>query len=65
MAKELLAHSFPMHPFPTPWKRQETLRFSDNFRGQSKDALGTNGLTWATLTFQKSFLACEMDGQTL
>ena len=24
----LLIHSFPMHPFSTPWKHQKTLRFS-------------------------------------
>ena len=24
-----LTHLFPMHPFSTPWKHQETLRFSD------------------------------------
>ena len=23
-----LIHSFPMHPFSTPWKRQKTVRFS-------------------------------------
>ena len=39
-----LTHSFPMHPFSTPWKRQKTLRFSDVFRGERKGALGTNGL---------------------
>ena len=39
-----LTHSFPMHPFSTPWKHQKTLRFSDVFRGQRKGALGTNGL---------------------
>ena len=27
-----LTHSFPMHPFSTPWKHQKTLRFSDVFR---------------------------------
>ena len=28
-----LIHLLPMHPFSTPWKRKETLRFSDVFRG--------------------------------
>ena len=28
-----LTHSFPMHPFSTPWKHQKTARFSDVFRG--------------------------------
>ena len=42
---KLLTHSFPMHPFSTPWKHQKTLRFSDVLRRQRKDALGTNGLT--------------------
>ena len=28
-----LTHLLPMHPFSTPWKRKETLRFSDVFRG--------------------------------
>ena len=30
--KICLTHSFPMHPFSTPWKHQKTLRFSDVFR---------------------------------
>ena len=28
----LLTHSFPMHPFSTPWKHQKIVRFSDVFR---------------------------------
>ena len=40
-----LTHSFPMHPFSTPWKNQKTLRFFDVFRGRRKGALGMNGLT--------------------
>ena len=40
-----LTHSFPMHPFPTPWKHQKTLWFTDVFRGWRKCALGTNSLT--------------------
>ena len=28
-----LAHSFPVHPFSTPWKHQKPVRFSDVFRG--------------------------------
>ena len=40
-----ITHSYPMHPFSTPWKHQKTLRFSDNFRSQRKSALGMNGLT--------------------
>ena len=39
-----LTHSFPMHPFSTPWKHQKTVRFSDVFREQRKGALGANGL---------------------
>ena len=39
-----LTHSFPMHPFCTPWKHQKTFRFSDVFRGYRKGALGTNKL---------------------
>ena len=27
-----LTHSFPMHPFSTPWKHQKNIRFSDVFR---------------------------------
>ena len=41
-----LTHSFPMHPFSTPWKQQKTVRFSDIFRGQRKGALGANGLRY-------------------
>ena len=33
-----------MHPSSTPWKHQKTLQLSDFFRGQRKDALGTNEL---------------------
>ena len=46
-----LTHSFPMHPFSTPWKHQKTLRFSDVFRGQKKCAFGTNGLGLNVKTF--------------
>ena len=35
-----------MQPFTTPWKYQKIFRFSNVFRGQRKDALGTNGLIW-------------------
>ena len=35
-----LTHFFPMHPFPTPWKHQETLRFSDFFQGVEKGCIG-------------------------
>ena len=42
--KHFLTHSFPVHPFSTPWKHQKTLRFSDVFRGQRKGALRTIGL---------------------
>ena len=45
VSSALLTHLFPMHPFSTPWKHQETLRFSGVFRGQKKGALGTNGLS--------------------
>ena len=37
----ILTHSFPVHPFSTPWKHQ---MFSDIFRWSGKAALGTNGL---------------------
>ena len=33
MMPGLLTHSFPMHPFSTPWKHQKTIRFSDVFKG--------------------------------
>ena len=39
-----LTFSFPMHPFSSPWKHQQTVRFFDVLRGGRKDALGTNGL---------------------
>ena len=29
----ILTHSFPMHPFSTPWKHPKTVRFSDVFKG--------------------------------
>ena len=40
----VITHSFPVHPFSTPWKHQNTLLFSDVFRGYRKGALRTNGL---------------------
>ena len=33
-----------MHPFHAPWKHQQTLQFSDAFKGKRKGGLGTNGL---------------------
>ena len=39
-----MTHLFPMLPFSTPWKHQNTLRISDVFWGSRKGALGTNGL---------------------
>ena len=33
-----------MNPFPTPWKHQKAVRFSDAFKGYGKGALATNGL---------------------
>ena len=30
----------PVHPFSTPWKHQNTLRFSDVFRGVEKGCIG-------------------------
>ena len=43
--ENILTHSFPIHPFSTPWKHQETVRFSYVVRGKRKGALGTNGLS--------------------
>ena len=40
-----LTHSFPMHPFSTPWKHQKTVRFFDVFSGKTKGVLGMNGLS--------------------
>ena len=48
-----LTHSFPMHPFSTPWKHEKTVRFSDVFREQRKGALGTNGLNRNKVNDQK------------
>ena len=31
-----LTHSFPMHPFSTPWKHKKTARFPDVFRGRER-----------------------------
>ena len=39
-----LTHSVPMHTFSNPRKHQKTVRFSDVFRRQRKEELGTNGL---------------------
>ena len=39
---KVLTHSFPMHPFSSPWKHQKTVKFSDVFRGKRKGALGMN-----------------------
>ena len=33
-------HLFPILPFPTPWKHQKALRFSDVFRGVKKGCIG-------------------------
>ena len=38
-------HLFPTHLLSTPWKHQNTLRFSDVFRGWRRGLLGTNELT--------------------
>ena len=35
---------FPVHPFSTPWKDQETLLFSDVFTVYRKFTLGKIGL---------------------
>ena len=43
LAKNGLTHSFPMHPFSTPWKHQKTARFSV-FSGERKGDLGKNTL---------------------
>ena len=45
-----LTHSFPTHPFYTPWKYLKTVRFSDVFRGYRKGALGTNELKAISLS---------------
>ena len=47
---KVLTHLFRMHPFFTPWKHQKTIRFSDVFKMQGKDALGRN-----ELIFHKNF----------
>ena len=39
----LRTHSFPMHPFSTPWKHKKSLQFSDFSKGWRKGALETNG----------------------
>ena len=36
--KVKLTHSFPMHPFSTPWKHQKCLKTSDLFSGYKKGA---------------------------
>ena len=42
----ILTHSFPTHPFFTPWKHLKPLRLSDIFRGAGrKGELGKNGLS--------------------
>ena len=33
-----------MHPLSTPWKHQKTVKFSDVFKGERKNGLGTNEL---------------------
>ena len=48
LLKLKLTHLFPMHPFSTSWKHQKTWRFPV-FRGERKDALGTNWLiSWSS-----------------
>ena len=46
-----LTFSFPMHLFPNPWKHQKTSKFSDDFKGQKKVALGMNGLKLSLKSF--------------
>ena len=48
-----------MHPFPTPWKHQKTVRFSDVFRWKRKGVLGMNGLkktavSWLEISVEKA-----------
>ena len=45
--KLILTHSFPMHLFSSPWKYQETLRFSDVF-GADKGCIGSE---WVKHTY--------------
>ena len=40
-----------MHTFPTSWKHQKTLRFSDIFREYRKGALGKNALKMQSTKF--------------
>ena len=51
----ILTHSFPMHPFSTPWKHQKTIRFSDVFWGLRKGTLGTNRLKLVPAIFNYFF----------
>ena len=52
-----LTHLFPMPLFSNYWKHQKTLRFPV-FKGQRKDALGTNGLrmyfNWQSSMLEKN-----------
>ena len=52
-----LTHLFPMPLFSNHWKHQKTLRFPV-FKGQRKDALGTNGLrmyfSWQSSMMEKN-----------
>ena len=60
----ILTHSFPMHPFPIPWKNQKTVRLSNDFLGYKKGALGANGLNVRTVKYIYIYLCtyiCEND----
>ena len=43
----IITHSFPMHPFSTPWKHQKTLRFYC-FQGVEKGCIGNEWVKQAT-----------------
>ena len=45
--EDLLTHSFPMHPFSTPWKHQKSLQFSD--AGTTQSAVTCSKFTMKTL----------------
>ena len=60
-----LAHSFPMHPFSTPWKHQKTVRFFD-FQGIKKGCIGSEWVkqvfadkdTYSSCAFTKQDYPC-------
>ena len=47
-----LTHSFPMHPFSTPWKHQKTVKVFWPFQGTEKGCTGNEWVNSIISTFE-------------